>query len=246
MKDKFEPRSLMTDVYFLGHPKCATNWMRLVFKRIAQEKHWNYEVHQGINDFLKFDNSERTIKMFVNAVHENFKIPKHEKAVHLLRDPRDAMISCYWSWKNNHKNNNAQILAVREVLNGCSLTEGLEVMINQVMILRQIPNYVPGKFKNILDIRYEELIDNSFSVFDKMFKFLDLGLTDEKVQFLTDEYSFKRLTGRFPGNEDRDSHFRKGVAGDWRNYFNPEIKNRFKAKHGEALVLLGYEKDMEW
>lgn len=236
----------MTDVYFLGHHKCATSWMRKVFRHIAQKKHWNYEVHQGINDFLKFENSKRTIKMFVNAVHENFKIPEHEKAVHLLRDPRDAMISGYWSWKNSHKNNNAEILEVREVLNRCSLTEGLEVMLNYIRIFDQIPKYVPGKFRNILDIRYEELLENSFYIFNKMFKFLDLALTDEEVQFLTDEYSFKNITMRLPGNENKNSHYRKGVSGDWKNYFTLDIKKKFKKKYGEELILLGYEKDMEW
>jgi hypothetical protein len=43
-----------------------------------------------------------------------------------------------------------------------------------------------------------------------------------------------------------DSHFRKGVAGDWHNYFKPEHVAKFKELLGDRLIDLGYEKDLEW
>lgn len=40
--------------------------------------------------------------------------------------------------------------------------------------------------------------------------------------------------------------FRKGVMGDWRNYFTPEHKRAFKEVAGQLLIELGYEKDLDW
>ena len=42
------------------------------------------------------------------------------------------------------------------------------------------------------------------------------------------------------------SHFRKGVAGDWKNYFDDKVKSVFKDAYGHILVATGYESDMDW
>lgn len=63
---------------------------------------------------------------------------------------------------------------------------------------------------------------------------------------VVERYSFARMTGRKPGEEDRGSFLRKGVAGDWMNYFNREAGEVFDSFAGEQLVRLGYEPDRRW
>lgn len=59
--------------------------------------------------------------------------------------------------------------------------------------------------------------------------------------------AFDRLSlGRLPGQENERHHYRKGVAGDWRNYFSPELTASFKDRYGDLLIELGYEKDYDW
>src|SRR5690606_32514452 len=49
-----------------------------------------------------------------------------------------------------------------------------------------------------------------------------------------EKFSFKRLAGgRTTGSEDRTSHYRKGVPGDWANHFLPEHKTYFKDRYGD-------------
>ena len=58
---------------------------------------------------------------------------------------------------------------------------------------------------------------------------------------------FERLTGgRKRGQEDLAAHERKGVAGDWRNYFSERVTLAFKARYGGLLVATGYEQDLNW
>jgi len=52
--------------------------------------------------------------------------------------------------------------------------------------------------------------------------------------------------GRARGEENSDSHFRKGICGDWINHFTPRHKDAFKKKYNHLLVKLGYEKDDSW
>ena len=46
--------------------------------------------------------------------------------------------------------------------------------------------------------------------------------------------------------EDNKNHWRKGIVGDWENYFTPRIKALFKEKAGEFLVRAGYEVNNDW
>ena len=55
-----------------------------------------------------------------------------------------------------------------------------------------------------------------------------------------------RTGGRQRGEENIHSHERKGIAGDWRNYFSPELTRAFKARYGDLLIATGYEKGADW
>ena len=43
-----------------------------------------------------------------------------------------------------------------------------------------------------------------------------------------------------------NSHERKGVSGDWRNYFTDRIAKAVKQWYGSLLVAAGYEKGFNW
>ena len=59
--------------------------------------------------------------------------------------------------------------------------------------------------------------------------------------------AFQRQTGgRRTGAEDPTHHYRKGVAGDWQNYFNPRVKTAFKSRFHCLLAKLGYEDSDDW
>jgi hypothetical protein len=53
----------------------------------------------------------------------------------------------------------------------------------------------------------------------------------------------KKAAGRAPGMADLHNHYRKGIAGDWVNYFEKQHHQRFQELYGDILVRLGYESD---
>lgn len=57
---------------------------------------------------------------------------------------------------------------------------------------------------------------------------------------------FEKISGRKRGEEDRMNHYRKGVSGDWKNYFTDVHKNYFKIHYGESLIKIGYETGLNW
>ena len=55
-------------------------------------------------------------------------------------------------------------------------------------------------------------------------------------------HRFERITrGRKPGQEDPGSHYRKGVAGDWKTHFTVSVAERFEERFPGMIQKLGYE-----
>jgi hypothetical protein len=47
--------------------------------------------------------------------------------------------------------------------------------------------------------------------------------------------------GRKIGEEDEKSHYRKGIAGDWRNHLTDDHVKLFRKCHGDLVERLGYD-----
>lgn len=69
---------------------------------------------------------------------------------------------------------------------------------------------------------------------------------DPQVSYIIEDNWFINETGRAPGTEDVFAHQRKGIAGDWKNYFTSQIKDEFKKRFGNPLIQTGYENDTNW
>lgn len=67
-----------------------------------------------------------------------------------------------------------------------------------------------------------------------------LMLSDADAAEIREVTDFKKITGRAAGQENVNHHFRKGVSGDWENYFTDAVKEAFFAKHGWLGEKLGY------
>ena len=111
----------------------------------------------------------------------------------------------------------------------------------------------------MMEVKFEELIKNQRELFCNIFDFLGVladssaGEGDDKkisrdcLLEIVDRNSFVRQTqGREPGDVDEKSHYRKGVPGDWKNYFTKIHRHHFKELFGDLALKLGYESDLDW
>jgi Sulfotransferase domain len=97
-------------------------------------------------------------------------------------------------------------------------------------------------------LRYEDLLERDLEILEPLLtQECPLGVPAEQVREAVLACRFETLTGGWPrGVEDVRSHERRGVAGDWRNYFTDRVTRAFKARFGDLLVAAGYEKDLQW
>ena len=92
-------------------------------------------------------------------------------------------------------------------------------------------------------MRYEDFKLNATCELSR----LVTGLTGREVSpviisRVVDEFSFENQSGRKPGSEGAGNFVRKGIVGDWRNYFSAESEILFQKMAGDQMAKLGYEK----
>ncbi|MBD0356364.1 MAG: sulfotransferase [Rubrobacter sp.] len=100
---------------------------------------------------------------------------------------------------------------------------------------------------NYAEVRYEDLLERPDEEVGRLAGFLGADTSEKAVRQAVGSASFERLSrGRERGEEDTSSFYRKGVAGDWKNYFTERDKEIYKEEAGELLIRLGYERDLDW
>jgi hypothetical protein len=96
-------------------------------------------------------------------------------------------------------------------------------------------------------VRYEDLLAEPIGEVMRLLEFLGADADEEVARRCVEAASFEQLSGgRIQGEEASSSFYRKGVAGDWRNYFSEQDRRDFKEEAGELLIRLGYEEDLDW
>ena len=104
-----------------------------------------------------------------------------------------------------------------------------------------------SKEQDVLMVKYEDMLADTSSVLIKCLEFLgEKEVDNERLGLTIEKYSFKRQSQREAGEENKKSFLRKGISGDWKNYFTPEAVNVFKQYSGECLLELGYETSANW
>ena len=256
----------LVNIYHCCTHKSGSQWLKAVFKDTTTFSYSGLEQY-SYADYLpgKMDPRKITERYFKQSFPKNkivsplyisydsiSKVPKsgRYKTIYILRDPRDLVVSDYFSMKLSHSPY-PQVVSTRNKLLAMDETKGLVFCLQRLVdngTFGAQRSWIHAKDDTILMVRYEDLISADSKVyFRKIFDHCEIDLPEEVLGKLIDRYSFKKMSkGRNPGQEDKQNHYRKGIAGDWQNCFSDNIKNVFKQKTGDLLIVLGYEQDMNW
>lgn len=98
-----------------------------------------------------------------------------------------------------------------------------------------------------LIIRYEDMIQDQLAVLGLFAGNIGVSSKPVLLDRCVQAGSFKSMSGgRTRGQEDPKAHVRKGIVGDWRNYFTRRDGQIFSEETGPWLVKAGYEKHDSW
>lgn len=194
-----------------------------------------------------------------SIMHGHYIWPGNMKNVAVLwRDGRDVLVSQYYhSLFYNDKGNKR----------GVKITRRSVPFTDYEDIFKNLPEFIEYTYKqkgnlgfswadfynvwgnrsNVIHVKYEKLRAETAGELKRIiFTLSEKKLSSERATEIADNFSFEKQSGRKPGQENLKSFMRKGVVGDWKNYFSPDAKQLFDKYAGEALIGLGYEKDHSW
>jgi Sulfotransferase domain len=241
---------------YFGHHRCGTQWTASIVEDVCSAagltavRHDNSNRFQG--DILSYrQKNPFDFWCYINADYR-FVRGVDVRGFHVVRDPRDVIVSAYFSHLTSHpvRDRWPQLRHHRNLLQSLSKDEGiLQEMEFSASTLYAMLFWDPLT-PNVREIRFEDLIQNSEDKFCKIFA--ELGLVPSRVsetvvREIVGLHAFQCMSGgRQRGEEDTAHHFRKGVPGDWRNHFKPSHIDHLKKLFNPLLIKLGYEANESW
>jgi hypothetical protein len=174
------------------------------------------------------------------------------KVILLVRDGRDVVTSGVFDWlgrepsDDDHPRTGVFLRGDRVTLNRFlderSLNTWCRYWSEPVEEFRK--NAFPAD--QVLTVRYESMHADMQRSLQEIFRFLNIEDSEEIARQCADAASFRAVTGREPGQAEPLAKARKGIAGDWVNWFTRNDAELFDQLAGRLLVELGYERDSSW
>ena len=204
---------------YFGHHKCGTKmvmgivarasrYMGLKYDSFHSPKMWGYDKnHKTLNevvaefnlDFVTYNNADR---IYIGADGKFL-------GIHVIRDPRDIIVSSYFSHRYSHSTNQwPELVDFREVLERLPQNDGLLESMKftanlkidgwDINLFDSLMNW-NYSLPNIMEVKFERLVNNPYQIFLDMFEFLGILEHQESINlsFLRSVFRY-RLNNLFP------------------------------------------------
>jgi len=237
-----------TLIVHAGHHKVGTLWFQRILRTMCNRFGWRY-----------FTGDQAHLPASAHVFHQNHSrldfdgLPPYVGS-HLIRDPRDIVISGYFyhlgcgeSW----------CVTPRSKFDGKSYQDVLRSLGQEAGIEFEMRHSARNTFRamtkwnftneNMIEIRYEDLVEDEQEVFRGIFR--HYGLTTDQIRKsleIVQSFSFENVTKRYVGQAKAGAHLRSGKVGQWRDHFTDRHIDLCKDLYGNGLIQLGYEMDDKW
>lgn len=247
-------RSRNSVVYHTCVWKTASQWVRVI---LSDPRIYMYS---GLKTFIPVQSADwwprpealtvpaRRIVPGLYCSHDLFaRIPKPAAyaSFFVQRDPRDILISWYFSNRYSHTLRWKEVVERRQELAQLSEREGILATVDGF-------NNIAGMLRSwaeaakadpaITIVRYEDLTGpDQVDAWSGLLTHCDIKIPRDVLAKVLGTYAFEKISGgRKPGEEDKKEKYRKGLPGDWKNYFDAGISERFAELYGDLPRELGY------
>ena len=186
--------------------------------------------------------------------HAHYKGPTDHPTIILIRNGRDIMVSAYFHFLFYNEDKpkflvdqwRKQVPAkdYEDVTNVLpkfikAFNEHFKVAGQNVTWSDHVMSY-HDQHDHHYFVKYEDLLSAPQQTLAKTLEWLGYESV-RNISEVIEEYSFVNQARRSAGNEKRTSFLRKGISGDWKNYFTEEAIDIFNNYNSEAYKYWKYD-----
>ncbi|MBB2941023.1 hypothetical protein FB565_000727 [Actinoplanes lutulentus] len=237
------------NVYHCAVRKTASQWVKSIFSDPIVYRHsglltYDPRYYNWRDPRVCPPNRVALSLFFSRKRFDEIPKPARYRAFFVLRDPRDMVVSSYFSTKDSH-GPMGDVVEVRKVLRDLPKKEGLLFLIDDLAKkgrFNALRSWVLAPDDEAVRlVKYEDLTGmKQTEEMDRLMRHCGITIPRPELETLLDRYSFSSMSRKKGAGEV--SHYRKGEAGDWRNHFDDDIQHAFDAAAGAKLVArLGYQ-----
>ena len=217
-------------------------WIDIDKKRLMKMKYFN-EILMKFKDNTYCQGHLPYSKLLEELLEKN-----NIKMIYIIRDPRDVVVSHFHHHKRDRNYEGFELMnnlgsdkeRILMSLKGFNLGTEFESSSMKNKINNSIGWY-HSKSRNILSLKFEEIIGelgggesiNQKMSIDRICEFLKID--GKKLLNNMDQIFYTK-----------SSTFRKGIIGDWVNYYDEDVKIEVKNEIGNSIISLSYEESNDW
>jgi hypothetical protein len=203
---------------YFGHHKCGSTMVLKILEKVCRylglrhahfhsPKIWGYESNRWTLDRVAREQNLDFVS-YISADDQMLGDATQFRGVHIVRDPRDIVVSSYFSHRYSHPTDDwPELVEFRKVLEGLPKDEGL---IENMKFTETLPidGWKTDLFRtlrtwdyalpNVLELRFEDLVANPYQGFLDIFEFLGvLDASEINARSLFD-VSMYQARSRYP------------------------------------------------
>lgn len=229
----------------------GTVWLTRVLEAVANCYGLSLQKSNECNDLL----DEQAEVLICN--HSQHPRDRFDNCVvsHLIRDPRDAVVSGYYyhlwtdeAWAHVPQPR-FQHQSYQQYLQSLDRDAGLSAEIERFGEYVQTYGLMNWDYSNsrVLELKYEDLIRDESSNFKKLFSHYGFHRGAIKAATrLALQQSFQSVAQRPIGQAGEQSHLRSGKPGEWKSVLTAKHCQMIQQTWGKLLIRMGYESDENW
>jgi len=232
------PEIFEDDVFLVSYPKSGNTWLKFIFANYLTQENIDFtRVHSIIPEFesVRNDIEKRDFTPRIFKSHSSYS-NRFNKVIYIVRDGRDVAVSYFFYLKKTHV-----------IPQNSSFSHFLDLYINGEIPYGKWSDHVNGWInisktsQQVKVISYESLLTDTTTIVTELIQFIGWELEQERLSKAIENASFSALSSKEKENHDIDRHLkntnkeipfiRKGVSGDYVNYFSIEENQIFSQKN---------------
>ena len=169
---------------------------------------------------------------------KGFDLSKFKKFL-LVRDPRDILVSHYFSMKKSHSIPEGQmgqkLRQQRQIIQSMDINE---YVLSKAKSFQNIfQSYIILENSLLKTFKYEDIVFNKIEWIEELLKFLQVDLKRDEIEKIAKQHDI------FPTIEKPDSHIRKVTPGDHREKLDTKTIKSLNQTFAKVLVKYNYDFD---